>query len=468
MKNRVCILVSLLLLFAGLAGLNRLYHMNEKREESGAEQAVFWEPLSEQELEGSKTGNFETELPVLYIDTGAARISKESRVLCTAAMKAASEVPKPVSGMPDEVTYAAIKYRGATSYTNFDKKQYRIKFYQDKELTKKKEIGLFGMAKDSEWVLNGPFLDKTLMRNKLAYDVSRKIMEWAPDTRYCELFLNGEYQGVYLATEPVTDGGGRLGLSRFGLLSGKTAFIVKREREGTEEVLVNSYGTVTGRTFNKLYLQYPSAAKVTERELSWVTRQISDFERALYGENFAQKGGYRKYIETDSFVDYYIINEVFMNIDGGSLSTYIYEELDGRMRLAVWDFNNALDNYQGNRTYTDMFVVKQNPWFDRLLQDPAFAARVVERYFELREGALGEEHMLGLLRQYQEELGDAVRRNDMVWGYSYDLELLKDFGFDLTDRNARSYEAACRQMEETLHERLVFLDEHITELQLPQ
>lgn len=461
-------MISILLLCAAMPGLNRLSGIFRSAEAGIMDETPLWEPLSEQELEESKTGNFETELPVLYIDTGDAGISKESKVLCTIAMKAASETPRPVSGMPDETAYAAIKYRGATSYTNFDKKQYRIKFYQDKELTKKKEVGLFGMAGDSEWILNGPFLDKTLMRNKLAYDVSREIMEWAPDTRYCELFLNGEYQGVYLVAEPVTDGEGRLGLSQFGLLSGRTAFIVKRERKDTGEVLVNSYGTVEGRTVNRLYLQYPSADKVTDQELSWVTKRISDFERALYREDFAERGDYQKYIEVDSFVDYYIINEVFMNIDGGSLSTYIYEGLNGKMRLAVWDFNNALDNYQAGCLFTNGFVLRQNPWFDRLLEDPAFVTRVVERYYELREGALGEEHMLGLLQQYQEELGDAVSRNDMVWGYSYQLKLLDGFSPDFTDRNAGSYEEACRQMKETLHERLVFLDAHISDLQPPQ
>ena len=320
------------------------------------------------------------------------------------------------------------------------------------------------MAEDSEWILNGPFLDKTLMRNKLAYDVSREIMEWAPDTRYCELFLNGEYQGVYLAVEPVTNGAGRLRLSRLGLLSGNTAFIVKREREGTEQTALRSYGTTEGKTQNELFLEYPAADKVTPREISWVTKRISDFERALYQEDFAEKGDYLNYIDVDNFVDYYIINEVFMNIDAGSVSTYVYEELNGKMRLAVWDFNNALDNYQISGLSTEEFVLTGNPWFDRLLEDPAFAERVTKRYRELREGVLREEHMLGALQQYQEELGDAVDRNFMIWGYSFHLNLLSGISYDGSERNVETYEEACSQLKTTLHRRLVFLDEHIDDL----
>ena len=310
------------------------------------------------------------------------------------------------------------------------------------------------MAENSEWVLNGPFLDKTLMRNKLAYDLSREIMEWAPDTRYCELFLNGKYQGVYLATEPITNGTGRLRLSKFGLLSGNTAFIAKRDRVGTEMVSLENYGTVAGKTVNELFLDYPAADKVTPKEISWITKRISDFERALYKDDFAEKGDYLHYINVDNFVDYYIINELFMNIDAGNISTYVYEELNGKMCLAVWDFNNSLDNYQWGKLDTNEFYILEHSWFDRLLQDSAFVDRVVDRYYELKEDSLNEDHMLGLLQQYQEELGDAVNRNFTVWGFSFYLD----------GRDAKSYEEAYCQLKTTLHERLNFLDEHITDL----
>ena len=464
MKVKGYLLLSLLLLFAGLLGLNALSDHTGQKESDRSGHAVSWEPPGEEELRESKTGNFETDLPVVYIDTDGAQIAKESKTKSIIALKNASGERHPVSGEPDEVSYATVKYRGATSYTQFEKKQYRIRFFKDSGLKKKKDVELFGMAEDSEWILNGPFLDKTLMRNKLAYDVSREIMEWAPDTRYCELFLNGEYQGVYLAVEPVTNGAGRLRLSRFGLLSGNTAFIVKREREGTEQTALRSYGTTEGKTQNELFLEYPAADKVTPREISWVTKRISDFERALYQEDFAEKGDYLNYIDVDNFVDYYIINEVFMNIDAGSVSTYVYEELNGKMRLAVWDFNNALDNYQISGLSTEEFVLTGNPWFDRLLEDPAFAERVAKRYRELREGVLREEHMLGALQQYQEELGDAVDRNFMIWGYSFHLNLLSGISYDGSERNAETYEEACSQLKTTLHRRLVFLDEHIDDL----
>ncbi|MDY4116893.1 MAG: CotH kinase family protein, partial [Blautia sp.] len=95
-------------------------------------------------------------------------------------------------------------------------------------------MSLAGMGANSEWVLNGPYLDKTLIRNKLVYDLARELNGWAPDTRFVELFVDGEYQGVYLAVEPVTNGESRLRLSEFSLLSGETAYIVSRDRSDTE------------------------------------------------------------------------------------------------------------------------------------------------------------------------------------------------------------------------------------------
>lgn len=66
------------------------------------------------------------------------------------------------------------------------------------------------------------------MRNHLVYELAREIFEWAPDSRYVELFVNGKYQGVYLVVEPVTNGESRLNLSEIGLSTGETAYVIKR------------------------------------------------------------------------------------------------------------------------------------------------------------------------------------------------------------------------------------------------
>ena len=210
------------------------------------------------------------------------------------------------------------------------------------------------MGANSEWVLNGPYLDKTLIRNKLMYDLSRELNGWAPDSRFVELFVDGKYQGVYLAVEPVTNGESRLRLAEFGLLSGETAYIANRDRVDTGSEELETYGKTAGYTNNAMYLEYPSSKKVTEKQKEYIENDISQFEKVLYGDNFQDKwSGYQKYIDVDNWIDYFIINEFAMNYDAGNLSTYVYKELGGKLQLAVWDFNNGFDNYQWFRSEID-------------------------------------------------------------------------------------------------------------------
>ena len=94
-----------------------------------------------------------------------------------------------------------------------------------------KKVSLAGMGANSEWVLNGPYLDKTLIRNKLVYDLARELNGWAPDTRFVELFVDGKYQGVYLAVEPVTNGESRLRLCGIWSVVGRNCICGKQRQD---------------------------------------------------------------------------------------------------------------------------------------------------------------------------------------------------------------------------------------------
>lgn len=405
---------------------------------------------------------FDTSLPVLFLDTKGSRITKENKIWATLSVLEAGEEGRNRSVLetPDYQAPVTIKYRGASSYSRFDKKQYRIKFYKKEGGTNAKNYEFLGMGANSEWVLNGPFLDKTLMRNRLVYGLGREIFEWAPDTRYAEVFLDGEYQGVYLVTEPVTNGESRLRISEFGLLSGETSYLVKRDRVGTEADPLEVYGKTAGKTSNDLYIEYPGAGSLTGRQREWIVKDISDFERALYSEHFADKRlGYENYIDVDSFVDYFILNEVVMNNDAGNLSTYAYKELGGKLQMAIWDYNNCYDNYQWfAQDFTDFFMAEA-VWFSRLLQDRNFVDRVVARYQELRKGPLTKEHMYAMMEAYREELGPAVERNYAVWGYTFTSSLLTGDG-----RDPENYEEAMEQLKAAIAKRFEFLDGHMTDL----
>lgn len=463
----LCILMITVLCGLSVVGNSVVKSENKSKEKKKTvitnEEMKEWAEPDEESLEYYDLGGFSTTLPVVYMNTKGQQVLKENVIWGNIALLDGNGEEQSVFSTPNSIYRATIKYRGASSYSKFDKKQYRIKFYKNKK-DSAKEVSLAGMGANSEWVLNGPYLDKTLIRNKLVYDLARELNGWAPDTRFVELFVDGEYQGVYLAVEPVTNGESRLRLAEFGLLSGETAYIVNRDRIDTGSEEIDTWGKTNGYTYNALYIRYPSKNKITEKQKAYIQKDISEFEQVLYGENFSDKRiGYQAYIDMDNWVDYFIINEFAMNYDAGNLSTYIYKELGGKLQLAVWDFNNGFDNYQWFRTETDVLHTVENSWFERLWQDETFRTRVRERYVQLRKTTLSDEHIAEKIASYQEELGEAVDRNFKVWGYSFKENLLAGTTKEGTSRNIRSYEEAMKQLTDTIRERLAYLDKELGE-----
>ena len=461
----LCILMITVLCGISIVGNSVVKSENKSKEKKRTaitkEEMKEWDAPDEDILEYYDLGKFSTTLPVIYMNTMGQQILKENAIWGNIALLDGNGEEQSVFSVPNSIYRATIKYRGASSYKRFDKKQYRIKFYKNKKDSAKK-VSLAGMGANSEWVLNGPYLDKTLIRNKLVYDLARELNGWAPDSRFVELFVDGEYQGVYLAVEPVTNGESRLRLSEFGLLSGETAYIVSRDRSDTESEELKTWGKTAGYTNNSLYIGYPSKNKVTEKQKAYIQKDISEFEQVLYGENFSDKRiGYQAYIDMDNWVDYFIINEFAMNYDAGNLSTYVYKELGGKLQLAVWDFNNGFDNFQGSRKSTDILHTVKNSWIEKLWQDKNFRDRVCERYVQLRKTTLSEEHISEKIASYQEELGDAVDRNFKVWGYSFSEALLAGTTKEGTPRDLGSYEEAMKQLTDTIRERLAYLDKEL-------
>ena len=461
----LCILMITVLCGLSVVGNSVVKSENKSKENKRTaitkEEMKEWAAPDEESLEYYDLGEFSTTLPVVYMNTKGQQVLKENVIWGNIALLDGNGEEQSVFSTPNSIYRATIKYRGASSYSKFDKKQYRIKFYKNKK-DSAKEVSLAGMGANSEWVLNGPYLDKTLIRNKLVYDLARELNGWAPDTRFVELFVDGEYQGVYLAVEPVTNGESRLRLAEFGLLSGETAYIVNRDRIDTGSEEIDTWGKTNGYTYNALYIRYPSKNKITEKQKEYITKDISEFEQALYGTNFSDKRiGYQAYIDMDNWVDYFIINEFAMNYDAGNLSTYIYKELGGKLQLAVWDFNNGFDNYQWFRTETDVLHTVENSWFNRLWQDETFREHVSERYRQLRKTTLSDEHIAEKIASYQEELGEAVDRNFKVWGYSFKENLLAGTTKEGTSRDIGSYEEAMKQLTDTIRERLAYLDKEL-------
>ena len=357
---------------------------------------------------------------------------------------------------------ATIKYRGQSSYLSL-KKQYRIELYKKQKGITKNNKAVMGMNKESDWILNGPFLDRSLIRNKLMYDLAKQLFNYAPDSRFCELFINDKYLGLYLMTEKIKVSDNRINLANFSLINGETAYLIRRERPGTEQNAINTYGSFLGYTSHELSIEYPSPKNLLDNQKKWIIEDVNNFERVLYSKSFANPyKGYLAYIDLQSFVDYYILNEFAMVKDAGYLSTYIYKNLAGKLKATVWDFNNCLDNYV-EACDTSKFYVNSNNWFQRLLQDKYFVEAVVKRYYELRKGILSEKSLINKINSEITYLGDAVKRNYEVWGYVFETNMLQKTA-DNQVRDPKNYTEAVEQLKQTIIDRGKFLDDNITKL----
>ena len=364
---------------------------------------------------------------------------------------------------------AFFRIRGNSS-RSFDKKSYKIEFIDENEASTKYEV--MGMSKADEWALYGPFLDKTLIRNYMWLNISAKIMGYAPNVRFCECYLDGEYNGLYLMMETIEKGSQRVNIASYNENNRIVPYMVKMDKFHDDEI--DSLVTFSYYTSHLDYkagftILYPSKKYLNEEVKNYISKDISDFEKALYSYDFKNPiKGYEKYIDVDTWVDYYIIQEFLANNDMCSRSTYLYKDKGGKLCMGpVWDFNNVCDNYLAKQYYTEGFYFTTNRiWYEMLFKDEKFVRKVQKRYKELRKTLLSEQYIIDYIDKTIDYLGEAINRNYEIWGYSFErenqaarFEYLKP-----VERNPQSYEEAVKSYKDFIIERGKWIDNNIESL----
>lgn len=368
------------------------------------------------------------------------------------------------SDQPALTTISEIRVRGHAS-RHFEKAPYRLNFVD--EDGEDNALAVMGMAAHSDWVLYGPYLDKSMIRNYLWYNLSGQIMEWAPNVRYCELILDGEYRGLYLMVETITNGDDcRLDLGEQAYGTTVTGYLLRGDRT-TEEDLdgirdIYSYLERSLLLKTDISIRYPKRSVLTEELRDQIELDYAAFEKALFSYDYdTSEYGYWNWIDEDSFVDYYLINEFSINADAGRYSTYLYKDMSGKYKLAVWDFNNACDNFPDDPLSPDVLTMTGTHWYYMLFKSERFVERVLERYEELRETVLSEEFLMNYIDETIAFLGPALERNNARWHEAMaEWEPLSP-----VSRNAYSQEEAVRQLKTWLRERGTWLDNNLHTIQ---
>lgn len=357
-------------------------------------------------------------------------------------------------------TTAQIRVRGHSSRL-FEKSPYQLDFVdEDGEAA---PAAVMGMLAHSEWVLYGPYLDKSLVRNYMWYNIAGEVMEWAPNVRYCELILNGEYRGLYLMVETITDGEDcRLNLSTTEQNVKTTGYLLRGDRTtqedlgGQRDIYTYLERMLTLRT--DILIKYPGRSSLTQELRQEIELDYAAFEKALYSYDYdTDDYGYWNYIDVDNFVDYFLINEFSLNVDAGRYSTYIYKDLSGKFKLAVWDFNNACDNFPTDPLTPDQINMVSHTWYFMLCKSEDFVERLLDRYDELRASVLNETYLLNYIDETLAYLGPAVERNNQRWNDA----MTQWEPLTPEERNLHSHEEAVYQLKEWLYERGIWLDENI-------
>ncbi len=290
-----------------------------------------------------------------------------------------------------------IRGRGNSTWGLHPKKPYQMK------LSDKAEV--LGMASDKKWIFLAEYSDKTMLRNRTAFELGYLSgLEWTPSSVFAEVIVNGQYNGTYHITQKVEESDNRVKLGDDGYL----LEIDQLHRLDLDDVYFETSKFL-------INIKEPKLEK-NDGVYNYITTYIADFEEALYGNNFKDPNlGYAKYIDVDSFIDWYLINEIVKNQDAQSYSSIYLNMIPGKkLKMGpLWDFDLGF----GNVDYSvaekpDGFWIKYNPWIQRMFEDPSFIAKVKERFAYYREN---ETHIMETIDTYALKLDKSQFENDQVW-----------------------------------------------------
>jgi hypothetical protein len=297
--------------------------------------------------------------------------------------------------MPGYRGRIGIETRGQSSQ-QFPKKSYSIELRAGGGQDRK--VPLLGMPEDGDWVLYGPYNDKTLMRNVVAYRTARWMGRYAARTRFVRLRLNGRAHGVYVLMERLELGDDRIrGDALF-----EFTFPFQARSKGP------SFRTPVKR--RPIVWEDPERGDLSAPEARRLASKVRAAERGLYGP-----GSWRRHLDESAAVDFALVNELFKNEDGFHASTYMALR-GGKLHLGpVWDFDISMGNSDyGPSSRLRGWMLARRDWAERLYADRRFTRRMAARWRELRRAGLRRE-LLGIVAGAERELRGSVADNFARW-----------------------------------------------------
>ncbi len=377
-------------------------------------------------------------IPVVRIktDNNAPIVDKKNYV------KGTITISDPECLYSDEAVFEArmgIRGRGNSTW-GWEKKPWKVKLDE--------KASVLGMPADKEWAMLANHSDKTLIRNITAMKISEICgFSWTPRMVSVEVYLNDEYQGVYNFCEHKKVSEDRVNID---VVSGTDNSGDAVTGGYYFEIEQNMDETTCWETSMKVPMMFSDPEVPTAEQLEYVKKYFDDFEAALHSPDLADpETGYAKYVDVESFIHFYFIQELTKNVDGNfRKSSFLTKERGKKLEMYhVWDFDLTLGNSVSdlNRDPEGFFIKNYNSqwylgenWFNLMLNDPAFVSRVKARWNELLPELEGVIEYIGFQAMSLEK---AQQRNFEKWdinshvdlsfpslgSYEAEIEYLKDF-----------------------------------------
>jgi len=363
-------------------------------------------------------------VPVIYITT-TENINRDFYVSAGLRVVDQENIFKEIKDTDGEV-----RVRG-NSTSSGAKKPYNIKFSESQTL-----LGL-GTAK--KWVLLANMYDKTLIRNKLCFDFSTFIgMDYVSSNAFIDVYVNNVYMGNYLLTEAVDTGDTRVDID-----DKDNEFLFEYEPweqySNEESIRTPKYNILLG--FNAP--EHP-----TPEQRAFLEDFLLNAENAIETKNLNE---IKKYFDLESMVDFYIVNELFKNVDFATSSTRFYLKNGKIYGGPIWDMDlstgNCFDGYYveynnvGSSGDSSESFYCQKLWYKYLFKCTGFVDMVKMRYFELQayinnlttDNSLGKNKIDTLLIKY----GSSFDANYKLAGWSMTAKYseFERVPFDTYDKN---------------------------------
>jgi spore coat protein CotH len=320
-----------------------------------------------------------------------------------------------------------IRLRGNSTMTA-RKRPYRIKFDE--------KVSIFGEAKNKSWVLLALYNDYSAVKDKLAFTMADAIGTdaFVPSYHYVELYMNGRYKGLYLLTDQVDENKGRSSVKEdFTADDLEVPFLVELDayapQEGEEGIDWFRIGE------DEYAIKYPEVdERYTQEQFDYIKNYITDVDAACRSGNLDKLS---QLVDVDSFIDYYIVQEVMGQAEMGWKSVYMYKSKDGLMKMGpLWDFDWSVmgpcvgKDRHLNKDRLDEFYSNGN-WFGcMLVNSPEFKTMVGERFDEVKDILIS---VVEDTRTEMENLKPYYDRNHLRWHWFRVWENREEYSSDVLD-----------------------------------